>query len=110
MICDALQWVQELGTFYSASGKYLNQWLLMNKQSSNLQAIKPLCPTRWLTCCSAVKSVLEIYPAVLASLVEASDKMTADTPLHVRSLHAKFELGTVLGLSMVLPALETLNH
>lgn len=81
MIRDALQWVQELGTFYGASAKYRKIFasVATDEQSNNLHAIKLLCPTRWLTRCSAVKSVLDKYPDVIASLDAASDKMTGDT-------------------------------
>jgi Domain of unknown function (DUF4371)/hAT family C-terminal dimerisation region len=111
-IRDALQWVQELGTFYGASGKYKKMFasISVNDQLVNLQAIKPLCPTRWLTRCSAVNSVLMQYQNVLSSLEEAESQMTA-AGQRARGLLVKFQLGaTMMGLCMALPALELLEN
>jgi len=112
-IRDALQWVQELGTFYGASGKYRKIFasICVNDQPVNLQAIKPLCPTRWLTRCSAVNSVVTQYQQVLSSLDEAESQMTAETGQRAKSLLVKFQLGaTMMGLRMALPALQLLEN
>ena len=62
--------MQNLGTFYKESGKFKDLYLRGDGSSSeaNVTGLKPICPTRWLSRASAVKSVLKNYAEVLSAI------------------------------------------
>ena len=65
---DALDHMHELDKLYAQSGKFKNLYLSRNYddvEGINPGPLKPICPTRWLTRFSAVKSVLKNYSLFL---------------------------------------------
>ena len=73
---NALQLVQDLGTFYKRSGKFNKEFATICECLSpgSNATIKPLCPTRWLYRKVAIQSVLDNYEVVLKSLYEFGEK------------------------------------
>jgi hypothetical protein len=121
LIRDSLSLVQDLGNLNKASGKVK---LIFKRVASNIdlagcdtpqafQAIKPLCPTRWLSRCAAITPVLSGYGHVLQSLEAATEELAAETATKANGLLKRFQdASTLLGLQMamqVLPLLESLN-
>lgn len=121
LVRDSLSLVQDLGNLNKASGK-VN--LIFKRVASNIdlgggdtpeafQTIKPLCPTRWLSRCAAIKPVLSGYGHVLESLEAAREELAAETATKASGLLKRFQdASTLLGLQMamqVLPLLESLN-
>ena len=106
---DAMQWLQELGNFYGASIKYRQSFAdVAISQCLPVNAIKPLCPTRWLTRTPAIQSVLDRYSVVLESLQEAK---STDPQSRAAGLLDRFEKGaTVLGLMMALRVFSPLEQ
>lgn len=116
---SSMAWLQELGNFYGSSRKYRQSFrdiatLHSEEQASHSSAIKPaikpLCPTRWLTRTPAIDSVVEQYKAVLESLEQASveQRGTRASTLVDQAQNSK----TLLGLHMsksVFGLLEQLN-
>jgi hypothetical protein len=122
LVRDSLSIVQDLGNLYKASGKFKsifkrghdNVDLAGGDQHEAFAPIKPLCPTRWLSRCAAIKPVLSGYAHVLASLEVASEELATETATRASGLLRRFQdASTLLGLEMamkVLPLLETLNR
>jgi len=106
---DAMQWLQGLGNFYGASIKYRQPFAdVAISQCLPANAIKPLCPTRWLTRTPAIESVLDRYSVVLESLQEAK---ATDPQSRAAGLLDRFEKGaTVLGLMMALRVFSPLER
>ena len=113
--------MQALGNLNKASGKVklifkrvaLSNDLGGGDTPESFQAIKPLCPTRWLSRCAAIKPVLSGYGHVLKSLEAAAEELAAETATKANGLLKRFQdASTLLGLQMtmqVLPLLESLN-
>lgn len=117
LIRDALLWIQELGTFYRASSKYrqlFSRILTENEESEpSSHQIKQLCPTRWLTRCSAIQATLQQYSSILDSLEEASRDLGGDPASRASGLLCRFQAGSTLFALMlaneILTPLESLN-
>lgn len=71
-MCDALQWVHELGTLSNQSGNFKGLLTGQKIGEGNAKSVKPLCRTRWTVSGQAVDTVLQQYEAVVSSLEEMS--------------------------------------
>lgn len=117
LIRDALQHVQDLGTLYKSSIKLRNIFSAMSAEleptGEKVGRIKPLCPTRWLSRCAAVNSVLSQYSHVIAALTSASNNISGEVATKARGLLSQFQkTSTLLSLKMamiVMSLLEKLN-
>ena len=109
-LTDALQLVQDLGTFYKRSGKFnkLFSSICGDSVPAASTTIKPLCPTRWLYRYAAVSSVLSNYEAILKSLYEFGQK-TGDGK--ARNLYDGLKSGvTYLALSVAMKVTGPLHE
>lgn len=104
LIRDSLSLVQDLGNLNMASGKVK---LIFKRVASNIdlsgcdtpqafQAIKPLCPTRWLSRCAAITPVLSGYGHVLQSLEAATEELAAETATIANGLLKRFQDASTL--------------
>uniref|UniRef100_A0A3B5QLP4 TTF-type domain-containing protein n=1 Tax=Xiphophorus maculatus TaxID=8083 RepID=A0A3B5QLP4_XIPMA len=112
LLCDALQWVHELGTLSKQSGKFKGILAQHTVPEGPTRTVKPLCPTRWTVRGQAVQVVLNEYEAILNSLEEMAS-LGSDTSTRANGLLERFQKGkTILGLNIateVLGELECLN-
>jgi len=90
LIRDSLQIVQDLGNVCNASADVRN--ILAETSSIDIASgekvgrIKPLCPTRWLSRCTSVTSVLNQYSHVLPALETVSKSVSGETASRARGL------------------------
>ena len=112
-IRDALGHIHELEKLYTQSGKFKN--LYLRKNCDDVEAIKPgslkpICPTRWLTRFSAVKSVLNNYSHVLDALQEATANFETSGAARANGIYSCLvNSKCVLGLHAAVPILEFLE-
>ena len=99
--------------FFGQSGKMKDIFKgIATTEEGPLQAIRPLCPTRWTVRTSAIHAVLNQYQHVLDALSEMATGHS-DAASRAQGLYDKFQQGNVvLGLMLALEIteqLETLN-
>lgn len=111
VIHSALQWVHELGILFGQSGKFKSLFKEVAKSvQGSFQTIRPLCPTRWTVCSSAIHAVLKQYESVMLALSEMAAGST-DTANRANGLHDRFQQGNVvLGLLLALETIEELEN
>ena len=114
---DALDHIHELDKLYAQSGKFKNLYLSQNYddvEGINPGLLKPICPTRWLTQFSAVKSVLKNYSHILDALQTDSANFGTSGAAKANDIYVCLANSKcVLGLhaaSSILELLETLNR
>lgn len=74
-------------------------------------ALKPICPTHFLTRSPAVKSVLKNYENILCALQKAAKKFGTKTASRANGLNTAFSSPlTVLGLLISVPVLDVLER
>lgn len=111
VVCDALQWVHELGHLFGLSGKFKIIFCnIATSEHGSFTTMKPLCPTRWSVRVVAIHSVLKQYVAVLLSLEEMASTGGSETAMKANGLLDRFQKGnTVLGLHLALEVLEEIE-
>ena len=118
LVRNSLQTVQDIGTLFHQSGKYKRIFFNVKSQpSASLSlteavdicssGIRRLCPTRWLTRVSAVKSVVDQYGTVLESLDRGSEELSGETAVKANGLH--YQLSKTETLHALKIALEVLQ-
>ena len=112
---NALDKVQQLGNLYKDSGKfksvYLNDTSESDYEANSPGALKPICPTDFLTRSPAVKSVLKNYENILCTLQKAVKEFGTKTASRANGLNTAFSSPlTVLGLLISVPVLDVLEH
>jgi len=112
VVRNALSLVNELGVLMHQSGK--SKAVLQNIISSvnpvSIEAIRPLCPTRWTIRVAAITTVLGQLRCLLDALNEISTG-NGDTAIRARGLCDKFSSGdTILALLMALVVFEPLEE
>ena len=116
---DAIDKVQDVAGFFQQSGKF--KLIYEEQYSEDNNAIKPgpirpICPTRWLTRESAVRSVLTNYSGLLNSLKETKETLGFGSNVATRANNSYINLANskcVLGLvasKPILHLLEMLNQ
>ena len=114
LLRDAIQWVHEVGTMMSQSGKFKAAFVRnVSELHENIRMLRPLCPTRWVVRVSAIRSLLAQYDAVLETLEEfgTNKSSTADAKTRASGLFDRFTKGnTLLLLSLALPIFELLEN
>lgn len=112
-IKNALDYVNELGKLYSSSGKFKHIYLSQHDEENEVlspRSLKPMCPTRWLTRLSAVKSLLENFSDVLISLEEATNEFGTNIASRANGILTCLSTGQcVLGLHVIVPILQLLE-
>jgi len=122
-ILNGMQLVQDLGNFYRSSSTFrlifssVGDALCEDAENSSCSlktsnaAIQPIKPTRWLTRCSTIQSVITQYKHVLNSLENAASSLSGETGAKACGLHAHFlRSQTLLCLKMVLQPLTILEN
>ena len=109
-IKDALDYLQQLGAFFQKSGKYKNLYLSVQDEDGNQispKAIKPICPTRWLSRAPAVEAALGSYGTILESLSIAKSQFGSTTAAKASAIHHCMSSSKcVLGLVVAKPILD----
>ena len=113
-IRNALGRVQELGNLYNSSGKFKHLYFNLHSADTDNPSptrLKPICPTRWLTHSTAVKSFLHNFEAVLDALHEAAEDFGTNTSSRASGLHSCLSSGKcVLGLFTAVPVIKCLEN
>ncbi|KAI6658198.1 hypothetical protein LOD99_15467 [Oopsacas minuta] len=113
---NSIQWVYELRILYANSRKYkaiLNEVAKEHNSESIVSTpnILPLCPTRWLTRYSTIKSVVDNYLAVIKSSKEMSLSESITTATKANGLLDRFQKAeTLSGLLMTLKPIYLLEQ
>ena len=112
VVRDALSLVNELGVLMHQSGKSkaVLQNIISSVNPGSIEAIRPLCPTRWTIRVAAMTTVLGQLRCVPDALDEISTG-NGDTATRARGLCDKFSSGvTILALQMALVVFEPLEE
>ena len=109
---NSLDDVQQLGMLYKESGKFKHLYLdLLSSDAvvDSPSSLKPICPTRWLTRTSAVKTVLKNYESIIEALSGAAESFGSNVSSRANGLKTSFSLPlTLLDLLINMPVLDIL--
>lgn len=73
-VSNAIQQVNEFGVLCSNSGKFRQKFASFAETDGPVQAIRPLCPTRWLMRAPMLQHAISQYDIILSCLQEVSEQ------------------------------------
>jgi hypothetical protein len=113
VVRDILLYVNDLGVLLHQSGKTksaLKHVIASSNPGASVEAVRPLCPTRWTVRAAALRTVRDQLEYILAALVDIS-KERGDVAVRASGLHSTFSKGVhMLGLLMALSIFEPLEE
>lgn len=98
---NSLDWVNELGVLFGQSGRLKDIFKGIARSEAvegPCQTIRPLCPTRWTVCTSAIRAALNQYECIIKGLAEMAVS-ESDAASKAQGLYETLQQGNVvLGL------------
>ena len=101
---EPMQWIHELSTLSSQSGKFKAMFAGKASGNSIHKSLRPLCPTRWTVCAENLRRVLLQYESILETLHEYKcSGASTESKSRAAGLHERFSEGnTVLCFTLSL--------
>lgn len=114
IVRDTLSLVNELGVLLHQSGKTkatLLEKIAVNNPGTSIEALRPLCPTRWTVRVAAMRTLLKQLKTVLETLEDVSQNAGADMATRANGLLDKLSSGmNVLAIHIALVVFAPLEE
>ena len=111
LIRNALQTVNEVGSLFSQSIKFREQFTtIRSEEGKDAHKLRPLCPTRWTVRLSAVEAMISQYDDVMRALEDIS---SGSSSISVRASGLHSQLGkesTLIALHLARLVLSPLDR